>query len=53
MSNATKEIRLQKPPATILVNDKIVEAWWRQLSPDKKVELFASNYVIRLEGQVG
>jgi hypothetical protein len=37
---------------TMLVTDKIVETWWQGLTHEKRAELFAGNYVIRLEGSV-
>jgi hypothetical protein len=38
--------------ATILVTDKICDNWWRSLKLGDKAAIFASNYVIRIEGSV-
>jgi hypothetical protein len=47
------EARLPRSwPITVNVTDKTIEDWWRSLTPDVKTELFAGNYVIRVEGAV-
>jgi transposase-like protein len=43
-----KSLRLSR----VIVNDKMLEAWWKQLSYARKTELFTGNYVIQLKGEV-
>jgi hypothetical protein len=38
--------------AGTIVNDRILDAWWNQLSRAQRIELYTSNRIIKLEGTV-
>ena len=43
---ATEPKALRSRGPSTIVTDKILDAWWRQLSYEKKTELFTGNYII-------
>ena len=49
---SSEKLAPREASATFLVTDKTVDAWWSRLPLGKKAEIFAGNYVIRLEGAV-
>jgi len=42
----------QSKSVAIKVTEPLIDSWWKHLSFDAKAELFAGNYVIRIEGIV-
>ena len=53
----TQEATARRAPkrsraAGTIVNDQILDAWWNQLSRERKIELYTNNRVIKLEGTV-